>query len=112
MIMLELLKKTFAGKKVFLTGHTGFKGAWMLQILNWLGAEVKGYSLAPENKNDLYNEIGGEELCHSSVIADVRDLNRVQTELVRFEPDFVFHLAAQALVRRATRNLWIRLLPM
>ncbi|WP_344823607.1 CDP-glucose 4,6-dehydratase [Rurimicrobium arvi] len=97
--MLELLKKTFAGKKVFLTGHTGFKGAWMLQVLNWLGAEVQGYSLAPENKNDLYNEIGGEELCRSSVIADVRDLNRVQTELVRFEPDFVFHLAAQALVR-------------
>lgn len=97
--MLELLKKSFAGKKVFLTGHTGFKGAWMLQVLHWLGAEVKGYSLAPEHSNDLFNEIGGEDLCRSSVIDDVRNLSRLQSELVRFEPDFVFHLAAQALVR-------------
>lgn len=97
--MIEILKNTFAGKRVFLTGHTGFKGAWMLQVLNQLGAEVKGYSLAPENANDLYNEINGDKLCHSSVIADVRDLNKLQAELVRFEPHFVFHLAAQALVR-------------
>jgi CDP-glucose 4,6-dehydratase len=97
--MVELLKKTFAGKRVFLTGHTGFKGAWMLQILNWLGADVKGFSLATENANDLYNEIKGDDICYSSVIADVRDLQRLQAELVRFEPHFVFHLAAQALVR-------------
>jgi CDP-glucose 4,6-dehydratase len=97
--MIDLLQKTFKGKRVFLTGHTGFKGAWMLQILHWLGAEVKGYSLAPEHANDLYNEINGDELCYSSVIADVRDLHKLQTELVRFEPHFVFHLAAQALVR-------------
>lgn len=97
--MYQLLKNTFQGKRVFLTGHTGFKGAWMLQILQSLGAEVKGFSLAPENQNDLYNEINGDKLCHSSVIADVRDLHKVQTELVRFEPHFVFHLAAQALVR-------------
>ncbi|MBL7713217.1 MAG: CDP-glucose 4,6-dehydratase [Chitinophagaceae bacterium] len=97
--MVELLKKTFEGKRVFLTGHTGFKGAWMLQVLNWLGADVKGFSLAPENANDLYNEIKGDDICYSSVIADIRDLNRLQAELVRFEPHFVFHLAAQALVR-------------
>jgi CDP-glucose 4,6-dehydratase len=97
--MIELLKKTFKGKRVFLTGHTGFKGAWLLQIFNLLGADVKGYSLAPENANDLYNEINGDSICHSSVFADIRDLKRLQTELVRFEPDFVFHLAAQALVR-------------
>jgi CDP-glucose 4,6-dehydratase len=97
--MIDLLQKTFKGKRVFLTGHTGFKGAWMLQILHWLGAEVKGYSLAPEHTNDLYNEINGDVFCYSSVIADVRDLKKLQTELVRFEPHFVFHLAAQALVR-------------
>lgn len=97
--MINLLKKTFEGKRVFLTGHTGFKGAWMLQILNWLGADVKGYSLAPENANDLYNEINGDSICYTSVIADVRDLSKLQGELVRFEPHFVFHLAAQALVR-------------
>lgn len=102
--MLELLKKTFKGKRVFLTGHTGFKGAWLLQIFNLLGADVKGYSLAPENTNDLYNEINGDNICHSSVLADIRDLKKLQAELVRFEPDFVFHLAAQALVRPSYDN--------
>ena len=97
--MLALLKKTFEGKRVFLTGHTGFKGAWLLQILHWLGADVKGYSLAPENNNDLYNEINGDNLCYASVIADVLDVHQLKGELIRFEPHFVFHLAAQALVR-------------
>ena len=99
--MLQLLKETFAGKRVFLTGHTGFKGAWMLQILNWLGADVKGYSLAPEKSKDLYNEIDGEKLCFSSVMADLKDMHALQGEVVRFQPDFVFHLAAQSLVRRS-----------
>lgn len=99
--MIELLKNTFAGKRVLLTGHTGFKGAWLLQILNWLGADVKGYSLAPENPNDLYNEINGDALCYTSVIADLKDQHTLKGEIVRFEPDFVFHLAAQSLVRRS-----------
>lgn len=99
--MLELLKKTFAGKRVFLTGHTGFKGAWLLQILNGLGADVKGYSLAPEKDKDLYIQVGGDKLCYSSVLADVCDLKNLQGEMVRFEPHFVFHLAAQSLVRRS-----------
>lgn len=97
--MIEQLRNTFKGKRVFLTGHTGFKGAWLLQILNWLGADVKGYALAPENTIDLYNEIDGDKLCYSSVIADIRNLHTLQGELIRFEPHFVFHLAAQALVR-------------
>jgi CDP-glucose 4,6-dehydratase len=99
-VSAEYLRKVFNGKRVFLTGHTGFKGAWMLQILHWLGANVKGYSLAPEKSNDLYNQINGDSLCYSSVIADICDKQKLATELVRFEPDFVFHLGAQALVRR------------
>jgi len=91
------LKEVYNGKKVFLTGHTGFKGAWMLLILKELGAEVKGYSLAPKNDFDLYHQINGDSLCHS-VIADIRDRDRVKKEILDFEPDFVFHLAAQALV--------------
>jgi CDP-glucose 4,6-dehydratase len=94
------LRQVYNGKRVFLTGHTGFKGSWLLQILHSLGANVKGYSLAPEKSNDLYNQIGGDKLCYSSVIADISDKQKLQTELVRFEPDFVFHLAAQPLVRR------------
>lgn len=99
--MLELLKNTFANKRVFLTGHTGFKGAWLLQILNELGADVKGYSLAPEKSKDLYNQIDGDKLCYSSITGDLRDLHTLQGEMIRFEPHFVFHLAAQSLVRRS-----------
>ncbi len=99
--MLELLKNTFANKRVFLTGHTGFKGAWMLQILHWLGADVKGYSLEPESSRDLYREIDGDRFCYSSVIGDINDLHSLKGEIIRFEPHFVFHLAAQSLVRRS-----------
>ncbi|WP_281238840.1 CDP-glucose 4,6-dehydratase [Flavobacterium praedii] len=92
------LKNTYQGKKVFLTGHTGFKGAWMLKTLSLLGAEVKGYALAPQTKEDLFHLIDGETIC-TSVIADLRDKQRLEEELVSFQPDFVFHLAAQPLVR-------------
>lgn len=91
--------ETFKGKRVFLTGHTGFKGSWLLQILNHFGAIVKGYALAPENDDDLYNLIKGDDLCYASVIADLKDIHLLKGEMVRFEPDFVFHLAAQPLVR-------------
>lgn len=94
----------FKNKRVFLTGHTGFKGAWMLQILNLLGAQVKGYSLAPEKECDLYNQLNGDQLCYSSVIGDVLDAHLLQGELIRFQPDFVFHFAAQSLVRRSYEN--------
>jgi len=96
----KYLRSVFSGKRVFLTGHTGFKGAWLLQILHWLGANVKGYSLEPEKHTDLYHQIQGDRLCYSSVVGDICDKQKLQAELVRFEPDFVFHLAAQALVRR------------
>lgn len=88
----------YSGKKVFLTGHTGFKGSWMLSWLNLLGARVKGYSLAPQFDYELYNQINGERLCES-VIADIRDKERLELEVLAFEPDFIFHLAAQPLVR-------------
>ncbi len=100
MVTIEHLGKYFKGKKVFLTGHTGFKGAWMVQILSMLGAEIKGYALAPEKDGDLYNLINGNALCQSSIVHDIRDAEAVRRELVRFEPDFVFHFAAQPLVIR------------
>lgn len=101
MVSATQLKATFNNKKVFVTGHTGFKGAWLVQILQWLGADVKGYSLPPEKDKDLYNLIDGDKLCYTSVLANINDLHTLQGELVRFEPDFVFHLAAQSLVRRS-----------
>ena len=96
--MFAALHTTYKDKKVFLTGHTGFKGAWMLKVLTMLGAEVKGYALAPKHENDIYNLIAGDDLCQS-VIADLRDKERLQQEVVDFQPDFIFHLAAQPLVR-------------
>ena len=96
----DYLRSVFNGKRVFLTGHTGFKGAWMLQILQWLGAEVKGYALAPEKDNDLYNTIDGDSLCHSSIIADICDQQLLKDEIINFEPHFIFHFAAQPLVKR------------
>ncbi|UOR03954.1 CDP-glucose 4,6-dehydratase [Hymenobacter aerilatus] len=92
------LRTAYQGKRVFLTGHTGFKGSWMLQWLHLLGAQVKGYALAPEQADDLYNLIEGDTLCES-VIADLRDAARLEQEIVAFQPDFIFHLAAQPLVR-------------
>src|SRR5579875_1136826 len=88
----------YRNKKVFVTGHTGFKGAWLLAWLHSLGAEVGGYSLAPQNDINLYHLINGDELCRS-VIGDIRDKDRLEEEILRFEPDCIFHLAAQPLVR-------------
>jgi len=98
MVNFLQLENTYKGKKVFLTGHTGFKGSWMLKILSLLGSEIKGYALEPKMQNDLFYLIEGEKLCES-VIADLRDKKRLESEIVAFQPDFVFHLAAQPLVR-------------
>jgi CDP-glucose 4,6-dehydratase len=96
--MLQKLQETYKGKKIFLTGHTGFKGAWMLKTLSLLGAEVKGYALDPLTPNDLFHLIDGERISNS-VIADLRDKKSLTEAIVSFQPDFVFHLAAQPLVR-------------
>jgi CDP-glucose 4,6-dehydratase len=101
--MLDMLKGIYGGKKVFLTGHTGFKGSWMLKLLNMLGAEVKGYALAPKTEGDHFYLIHGDEIC-TSVIGDLRDIKKLVDEMKDFAPDFVFHLAAQPLVRSSYRN--------
>lgn len=96
--LFHKLKSAYSGKKIFLTGHTGFKGAWMLKTLSLLGAEVKGYALVPQTTDDLFYLINGEKICNS-VVGDLRNKKRLEEELVSFQPDFVFHLAAQPLVR-------------
>lgn len=96
--MLDQLKNVYKGKKVFLTGHTGFKGSWLLKLFNLLGAEVKGYALDPKTKDDLFYLIKGDKICNS-VIADLRNKEILENAIIDFQPDFVFHLAAQPLVR-------------
>lgn len=87
----------YKGKNVLITGHTGFKGAWLVAILHKLGAEILGYALEQETSHCIYNEIDGDSLCES-VIGDIRDKAKLEKLIIEFQPDFVFHLAAQALV--------------
>lgn len=88
----------WSGKRVFLTGHTGFKGSWLSIWLHALGAEVTGYALEPPTVPSLYELAGVGELV-TSVIADVRDLERLRAEMLRAAPEIVIHMAAQPLVR-------------
>jgi CDP-glucose 4,6-dehydratase len=94
---------TYKGKKVFLTGHTGFKGSWLLTWLNMAGAEVMGYSLAPNPEQKLYGYIQGDSLNHS-VFHNILDYPKLEKCIAEFQPDFVFHLAAQPLVRQSYEN--------
>lgn len=94
------MKDFYKGKKIFLTGHTGFKGSWLLAWLHQLGAEVKGYSLPPENENSLFDAIK-PHIEFKNVFGDIRDKELLQKQIENFQPDIVFHLAAQALVRRS-----------
>jgi CDP-glucose 4,6-dehydratase len=92
------LLTSYHGRRVFLTGHTGFKGSWLALWLRALGADVTGYALAPPTVPSLFEEASvGEGLAH--VEADILDAARLGRELARAEPDIVFHLAAQAIVR-------------
>jgi CDP-glucose 4,6-dehydratase len=92
------LENCYKGKRVLVTGHTGFKGSWLISILHGFGAIIKGYALAPENEVNLYSEISGNNLCESE-INDLRNRSSLKRVVTDFQPDFVFHLAAQPLVR-------------
>ncbi len=97
------LKSYYNNKRVFITGHTGFKGSWMLNWLSLLGANIRGYSLEPQNSNDHFNVIEGSSICES-IIANILDQSRLKQEILDFQPDFIFHLAAQPLVRESYLN--------
>jgi CDP-glucose 4,6-dehydratase len=94
------LASAYRGKRVLVTGHTGFKGGWLTLWLAELGAEVTGYALAPDGAPCLFEAAGVGRACRS-VIGDVRDAPRVRDLVREVRPDVVFHLAAQPLVRRS-----------
>jgi CDP-glucose 4,6-dehydratase len=96
--MMNVLKNTYTDKRVFVTGHTGFKGAWLLKILSDFASIIKGYALAPESEINLYSEINGDSLCES-VISDLRNRVALKKAILDFQPDYIFHFAAQPLVR-------------
>lgn len=90
-------------KKVFITGHTGFKGAWMCQLLSMAGAEVTGYALEPPTEPALFNLSHLADKMHS-VIGDVRDLAHMKKVFAEVQPEIVIHMAAQPLVRESYKN--------
>lgn len=97
--MLEFYKN----KKVLVTGHTGFKGCWLCKILLMSGADVLGYALEPNTSPNLFNLLDLDKEM-TSVIADIRNLQNLKKAINDFQPEIVFHLAAQPIVRESYKN--------
>ena len=98
---LKTLSKFWNGKKVFLTGHTGFKGSWFSIFLNLLGAKVAGYSLKPNANLNFYDLVKLDKEIHKTTFGDIRDYKKLKKSIKDFSPDFVVHMAAQSLVRES-----------
>lgn len=94
-----MFNNIYKGKKVFLTGHTGFKGCWLALWLTRLGAEVCGYALEPNTTPSLFKELEIQNRITKSIIGDILDTEKLERAMSDFDPDIVFHLAAQPLVR-------------
>lgn len=99
MVMNGILN-LFKNKSVFITGHTGFKGAWLAFWLSEYGANVTGYALPPEYENSLFDKLDLKNKINH-IAGDIRDQESLQTSINQAQPEFVFHLAAQALLRRS-----------
>ncbi len=93
----------YKGKKVLITGHTGFKGTWMCAVLLQAGAEVAGYALKPPTEPSVF-DLSGMEHRINSVIGDIRDLEHLKQVFEEFKPEIVIHMAAQPIVRESYKN--------
>jgi CDP-glucose 4,6-dehydratase len=102
-IRMVSLSEAFSGKRVFVTGHTGFKGSWLCAWLIELGADVTGYSLPPPTRPALFTQLRlASQLNH--IVGDVRDAASISKAIASARPDYLFHLAAQPIVRSAHDN--------
>ena len=102
-VLAKKFETELVGKRIFITGHTGFTGSWASIWLNALGVHVFGYSLAPETSPNLFTEASVGEIVDGK-ISDIRNFKELQKQMSDFQPDLVLHLAAQPLVRRSYRN--------
>lgn len=102
-LMAEFDLSIYKGKKVFVTGHTGFKGSWLCKLLSNLGAEVTCYSLNPPTEPSLLTIAGINKDCHS-VIGDIRDYKELKAAFDAAQPEIVLHLAAQPIVRDSYKD--------
>ena len=100
------------GKRVLLTGHTGFKGSWLTLWLHRLGAQVTGISLPPATTPNLFTRSRHWRACADSHFCDIRDAAALAGLVQAARPEIVFHLAAQPLVRASYRSRWRPLQPM
>lgn len=96
--MQRQFNNIYQSRKVLITGHTGFKGSWLSLLLNKLGADVYGFALEPPTEPSLFKEAKLDEVM-TSYIGDIRDLEHLQKVIFEVQPEIVFHMAAQALVR-------------
>lgn len=91
----------WAGKKILITGHTGFKGGWISLWLNMLGADVAGYSLEPPTEPSLYENLNLNGVLSLDILGDITDLKKLNSALVDFRPEIIIHMAAQSLVKKS-----------
>lgn len=96
---MGLFSNAFYGRRVLVTGHTGFKGSWLTFWLQAMGASVAGYALEPPTEPSLFEELGLGDSMAAHVIGDVRESDSLKGAMARHQPEMVFHLAAQPLVR-------------
>lgn len=97
-------KPFWKGKRVFITGHTGFKGSWLVMMLHQLGAQVSGFSIDKPTNPSLFDLCGVKDFLENDYRADICDYEKVQSALIEARPSVVFHLAAQPLVRLSYRD--------
>ncbi|QIR16120.1 CDP-glucose 4,6-dehydratase [Shewanella aestuarii] len=102
-MVMALFNDFFRGRKVLITGHTGFKGSWLTLWLHRLGADITGISLLPQTQPNLFSLLNIESLCQHHV-CDIRDQPALATLINKVKPEIVFHLAAQPLVRASYRE--------
>jgi len=102
---MEIMNKNFwLNKRVLITGHTGFKGSWLLVWLNMLGADVYGLSLSSLDGKSLFTELTKEKDLSKDFFVDIRDIEQLKIIMHQINPEVVFHLAAQPLVRESYKN--------
>ena len=95
--------KSYKGKKILITGHTGFKGSWLTYILDSIGAEITGYSLESNTEPSLFKSLSFSKN-FNSIIGDIRDKEKFKKSVYSSNPDFIFHMAAQPLVIQSYHN--------
>lgn len=101
-LKMSIINQDFwRGKSVFITGHTGFKGSWLSLWLMHLGAKVSGYSLPPPNTENIFDLLNLAPSLHNNYFNDVRDLGKLTNAIAESNPEIIFHLAAQPLVRES-----------